>query len=220
MRLTDDTQKRVLEAAGRIFAEKGFKGATIREICQRAEANIAAVNYYFRDKEKLYHAALHHAFQCRTEQMPMPQWPEGTPSQQKLRDFIRVVLTRMLEAHSQPWQMQLLVRELSQPTSAGAELVREFIRPVYEFLWGILRELLPDVSEEQLHLISISIVGQCFYLRVGRKVVGLVVGEEEFRTYDTERLIEHITDFSLAAVRAGNFGRRRGPSEGQPEGEP
>ncbi len=201
MKITDDTQQRLLEAAGRIFAEKGFQGTTVREICQQAGANIAAVNYYFRDKEKLYRAALHHAFQCRTEQMPMPHWPDGTPPEQKLRTFIGVVLTRMLEAHAQPWQMQLLVRELSQPTAAGVELVREFIRPVYEFLWSILREMLPDVSDERLHLISISIVGQCFYLRVGRKVLSLVVGEEEFQTYDTERLIEHITDFSLAAVR-------------------
>jgi AcrR family transcriptional regulator len=201
MRIPDDTQHRLLEAAGRVFAEKGFRGATVREICQHAEANVAAVNYYFRDKEKLYSAAVHHAFQCRIEQMPVPHWPDGTPPEQKLRDFIRVVLTRMLEAHAQPWQMQLLFRELSQPMAAGIELVRQFIRPVYEVLWGILREMLPGVSEEQLHLVSISIIGQCFYLKIGRPVLSLVVGSEEFQRYDTERLIEHITAFSLAAIR-------------------
>lgn len=218
MKILDDTQQRLLEAAGQIFAEKGFRGATVREICQQAGANCAAVNYYFRDKEKLYHAALHHAFQCKGKHLPMPVWPDGTPPQQKLRDFIGGVLNQMLDAHAQPWQMQLLVRELSQPTAVGVELVREFIRPVYEALWSILREMLPSISEERLHLISISIVGQCFYLRVGRPVLGLVVGPEEFQTYRTERLIEHITEFSLAALQGGAFGPELVETQGQPEG--
>ena len=50
----DDPRRRLLETAGQIFAEKGFDGATVREICRRAGVNIAAVNYYFRDKEQLY----------------------------------------------------------------------------------------------------------------------------------------------------------------------
>src|SRR5438552_12326711 len=59
----DVTQTRLLEVAGQVFAEKGFDGATVREICQRADANIAAVNYYFRDKEKLYIEAVKSACQ-------------------------------------------------------------------------------------------------------------------------------------------------------------
>lgn len=200
MNCTDDTEQRLLEAAGRIFAEKGFRATTVREICQQAGANGAAVNYYFRDKEKLYHEALHQGFQCGWREIPLPHWPEGTPAVQKLRDFIRTVLSRMLGSKSQPWQMQLCMRELSQPSSAGVELVREFIRPVYECLWSLLREVRPEVSEEKLHLISFSIIGQCFYLRVGRQVLGLVVGEQEFESYDTERLVEHIAEFSLAAL--------------------
>jgi AcrR family transcriptional regulator len=200
---SDLTQQRLLEAAGQIFAEKGFRAATIREICQKAGANVAAVNYYFRDKERLYDAVLHNAFQCRMDQLPLPVWLPGTPPEQKLREFLRTVLTRMLEVHSLPWQMQLLVRELSQPSEVGTGLVRDFIRPIYEQLWAILREILPaDVSEEQLHMVGFSIIGQCFYFRVGRQVIGLVVGEDESKVYDTERLADHIACFSLAALAA------------------
>ena len=53
-----ETRRRLLDAAGEVFAEKGFAKATVREICQKAEANIAAVNYHFGDKEKLYAAVL------------------------------------------------------------------------------------------------------------------------------------------------------------------
>jgi AcrR family transcriptional regulator len=197
----DDTEKRLLESAGQIFANKGFKEATVREICQHAGANVAAVNYYFRDKERLYRAALHNAFQCRMDQMVLPVWPDGTPGTQKLRDFIHTVLVRMLEEHKFPWQMQILMRELCQPSAVGEELVREFIRPMYERLWSILRELLPPgVCDTKLHLLAVSIIGQCFYMRVGREVIALVVGADEYRGHTTARLTEHITAYTLAAV--------------------
>src|ERR1700722_14461691 len=54
----DDTRSRLLDAAAAIFAERGYQAATTREICVRARANAAAVNYHFGDKLGLYKAAL------------------------------------------------------------------------------------------------------------------------------------------------------------------
>ncbi len=48
---THETRQRLIEAVGEVFAERGFRAATVRDICQRAQANVAAVNYYFGDKE-------------------------------------------------------------------------------------------------------------------------------------------------------------------------
>ncbi|MGQ9671001.1 MAG: TetR family transcriptional regulator, partial [Desulfosoma sp.] len=48
------TRARLLDAACDVFAEKGYRGARLADICRRAGANIAAVNYHFGDKASLY----------------------------------------------------------------------------------------------------------------------------------------------------------------------
>ena len=64
------TRQRVLEAAVEGFAEHGFRKATVRNICKRANANVAAINYHFRDKEGLYTSVLQYAHQCACEKYP------------------------------------------------------------------------------------------------------------------------------------------------------
>lgn len=197
----DDTKRRLLEAAGEVFAAKGRDHATVRDILKQAGMrNTAAVNYYFETKESLYEAVLRHAFKNGLEDLPRPGWGPAVPPEAKLRFLVRAMASHMLEDRHE-WHMQLLTRELSAPSEAGKALVRDFIRPIYEVLWGILRDLIgPDVPEEKVHLFGFSIIGQIFYQKLGRSVLPLVVGAAEFATYTPELLADHITDFSLAAL--------------------
>ena len=59
----EETRHRLLSAAGEIFSEKGYQKSTIREICAKAQANVAAVNYDFGGKKALYEAHLEHCHQ-------------------------------------------------------------------------------------------------------------------------------------------------------------
>jgi TetR/AcrR family transcriptional regulator, regulator of cefoperazone and chloramphenicol sensitivity len=210
MKAPDDTEYRLLQAAGELFAEKGFDGTSVREICQRAgAANVAAVNYYFRDKERLYIEAVKSACSRQDESFPFPDWPAGTTPQQKLRDFIRVLTDRMF-GNSPPWARRLFLRELSHPTAACTEFVQKIIRPNSELLGRILSELLPKVPARKRRLIAFSIVGQCFFHRFAQPIVAQLVGEEEASNYSSALLAEHIADFSLASLgmQSGSKPRR------------
>jgi TetR/AcrR family transcriptional regulator, regulator of cefoperazone and chloramphenicol sensitivity len=202
MALLDDTKTRLLQAAGKVFAAKGFEAATVREICRLAEvSNIAAVNYYFRDKESLYLESVRQAYCCRLSLIPRPDWPAGTPPADKLRYFIRSFLEALLEASHQPWQLELMMRELAHPSAACVEFVRDLARPNFDLVLGILDEVVPAATPPtKRHLIALSIIGQCIYHRLARAVVATLVGEEEFQIYDAARLADHIIDFSLGAL--------------------
>lgn len=130
----DATEHKILEAACQVFAQHG-KDATVRQILTHAGIkNTAAVGYYFRNKDKLYEAALRHAFQCRLDDLEVPHWPEGTPLGVKLRALIHAIVERMIVDHV-PWYRQLLLRELADPGEAGKSIVRDFVRPVYLLIW-------------------------------------------------------------------------------------
>src|ERR1700722_5216966 len=100
---------RLLEAAGQIFAEKGFKGGTVREIINLAGVNIAAVNYYFRDKEGLYVEAVKAA--CGPPAHPaLPAWPAGTPPEVNLADFIRFEVGHIFSDRRPEWHRTLMMQ--------------------------------------------------------------------------------------------------------------
>ncbi|MFV2068801.1 MAG: CerR family C-terminal domain-containing protein [Pirellulales bacterium] len=202
--MSEDTCCRIVHAAGPIFAEKGFAAATIRDICAAANANQAAVNYHFGDKEALYLEVVRLAHTLRVEQVPFAEWPRGTPPADKLHRFIRATLTRMLETDGQQWPTRLMLREMLHPTIACEALVEDFVRPQLEQLLGILDEFLPEsTSLHQRHQIAFSIIGQCLHYRVADKVVELLIPADELESeFRTERLVEHISQFSLAALTA------------------
>lgn len=197
----DDTRDRLLNSAGEVFAQKGFESATIREICTLAEANVAAVNYHFGDKESLYLAAVQEAH-CDQGEPPKADWPPEMPAEQKLVVFIRQMVTDMLDRERPTWQIALIMREMAQPTRACEELVKSFIGPKFAILGDILSELMPaTTTPRSKHLHAFSIVGQCLLYRFHRPVGRLLLGEEEFQSlFDVELLTEHIARFSLAAL--------------------
>jgi TetR/AcrR family transcriptional regulator, regulator of cefoperazone and chloramphenicol sensitivity len=202
--VAEDTKDRILEAAGRVFADKGFRDATVREICQAAAVNLAAVNYHFGDKERLYIESVKRAHRLRMEEGPMPEWPADVLPAQKLHDFTYAFLRRVMAGdESDDWQAQLMLRELMQPTRACEELVRDYVRPHFALLQGIIAELVPpETGELERHRIGFSIIGQCLHYRIAQPILRLLLSEHEFRQNDPAQLAAHISRWTLAALGA------------------
>jgi AcrR family transcriptional regulator len=200
--LGDEPRERILSAAGQEFAERGYEAATVRDICLAAGVNVAAVNYYFGDKRRLYIESVKHAHRERVRQVPLPEVSPGTPAEDRLHGFVRNMLERMLGFGQPPWQARLMLREVLQPTEACRELVEDYIRPHFTMLIDILDALaVGRLSQPELRRIALSIVGQCFLYRAAGDVVRMLVPPDELAARHTpEELAVHVTRYALAAL--------------------
>ncbi|MFO0824016.1 MAG: CerR family C-terminal domain-containing protein [Gemmataceae bacterium] len=194
-----DARERLIVAAQEEFAEHGYKAATVRRICQAAGANIAAVNYYFGDKENLYIEAVKRAHECSGRMDPAQMPPPGTPPIEKLRGFIREMVTRM-HAPASPSAMKLMMREMADPGKAAHVVVSEFIQPMAFALQAILRELLPHLDEQRLLMTGFSVIGQCLFYRQNRPVSELIFGKEAVAALDVNAVADHVVQFTFAAL--------------------
>ncbi|HUQ68237.1 MAG TPA: CerR family C-terminal domain-containing protein [Planctomycetaceae bacterium] len=199
--MSEDTRNRLIQSAGTIFAEKGYEAASVREICQAAEANIAAVHYHFGEKRQLYVAAVREAQCCQAEAIPFPEWPADMPADERLRQFIRTMFERMLDADRPKWHLQLMLRELAHPTEACEAVVNDYIRPMADNLRSILRDLLPaDLSEPERWRIGFSIVGQVLFYYLNQPIIRLLIGPDAHASLTVDDLANHVARFSLAAL--------------------
>jgi AcrR family transcriptional regulator len=218
----DDPRERILAAAGREFAERGYEAATVRDICLAAGVNVAAVNYYFGDKRRLYIESVKHAHELRVKQVPLPEWPSDRPPGERLHDFVDNLLERMLGFGQPPWQVRLMLREVLQPTDACRELVEDYMRPHFAMLVSILDDLCTGrLPESELRRVAMSIIGQCFLYRAAGDVVGMLVPPDEIATLHTPaRLADHVTRFSLAALGVAPPLTTSAPSSRSPSRSP
>jgi AcrR family transcriptional regulator len=197
------TRERLLDAAGEVFAEKGFHAASVREICERAGANLASVNYHFRSKEKLYEAVVLHTFDYAMEKFPVEVDREGLDSpEERLFVFIHRFLLRLLDRDRPGWHIKVLRREHAEPGPALRAVVRKIIRRNREQLLSILTDLIgAKADQERLQLCASSIAGQCLFYHRARPIVFPSHGRVDYSSSGIEKLARHITDFSLAAIR-------------------
>src|SRR3954454_1917332 len=199
----DPTKVRLLEAAGEEFAEKGFELARVRSICERAGANLAAINYHFGDKEQLYVEVLREAHRCGLE-LEDPAIDLTLPAPERLRGFIHRFLGRLLLVnHPEGWQHRLMMREMLSPTPFSEVLIRETIRPRFEAMKRIMAEICPEADERRLNVLSFSVIGQCLHYKMARRVTERLIGVEGYRALDLEYLTDHICAFCLAALGLG-----------------
>lgn len=204
---TPDARQRLLEAAAEVFADYGYEGASVRQITQRAGVNIAAVNYYFRDKETLYIEAVKHAHVCSTTDESRREFPPDMPPADKLNLFVRGMVAAMHTPASAA-SMKLMMREMADPGKAAHVVVDEFIRPMAFRLRDILRELLPDTPEPKLLMTGFSVIGQILFYRQNRPMSELIFGRDHVERLTADMVADHVVAFTFRALGV----RRKGVS--------
>ncbi len=215
------TRKKLLTAASEVFAQKGYRDGTIAEICERARANVAAVNYHFGDKETLYKEAWRHCFYESIKSHP----PDGgvsedAPPEERLRGRIVALLSRIADKNNREfWFVQ---KELANPTGLLDEVIQKEIWPLREKMENLIRELLgPHSSDMQVRFCTISIISQCInpMVAMNRRMEKQEGKDGPPGIEDIEAYSNHVLKFSLGGIRAIRDdierARRRGKCQGR-----
>jgi AcrR family transcriptional regulator len=201
-----ETRRNLLMAASEIFAKKGFRDATIAEICRQAKANVAAANYHFGGKDALYVESWRFAFEKSLKTYP----PDGGMAQnasveEQLRGRILAIMRRVIDPQS--YELDIFYNEMANPTGLLAGAVQQSIEPIFRGFAAIIQELLgKQTDDQQVRLCLMSIRAQCFgpLMRERRRKIASpdpLPASPEWNLDDLETLVDHVTRFSLAGIR-------------------
>lgn len=197
------TKDRLLSAACEVFAEKGFRDATVAEICEKADANIAAINYHFGDKEKLYDNVWRHAFALTSETYPLEGRLSKDPTlKDYLHSYASAILHRIFSDDATGLFAKLLHREMASPTLALDRIAEEALLPQSQYLKEVIQTVLgKEVDEHLLRRCKHSIIGQCAFYNFSRPLRKRVMGKNNMTEEEIEKLAQHIATFSLGGLK-------------------
>lgn len=196
------TKQQLLEVAGRVFAERGYVYATSKEICERANANIAAVNYHFGGKDGLYAAVLEEAHARLVSIDNVAEIAQSAASgADKLRLLLRRIVGEVARRDDGAWELRVLSRELLAPTSLMDNMMKNQVMPKARLVTGVIGDILgvppthPAVSRS-----TVSIIGPCLFMLIAspewqKKIFPSLL-------VDTDSLIDHMVAFALGGLQS------------------
>ncbi len=215
---SDDTRQRLLLAAGELFAEKGFGDTSVRDIAQKAGANVAAMNYHFSSKENLFletvRFALARMTSIRRESLAAaPAALSRAAAIQALRALIDRETRSYLSSDIPRWYPQLIVRCVLSKTDALEAIFEQAFRPNHQALKGLIQSACPRLTDEEASLWAYSINGQIVFYSLAREPVLLLRGEKEYSERFLKTVVDHITRVTFSGLRLPQ--RQARPAKGR-----
>ncbi|MDP6525059.1 MAG: TetR/AcrR family transcriptional regulator [Kiritimatiellia bacterium] len=152
------TSDRIVQSAAVLFAEKGYRSTTIQDICKRAGANVASVNYYFRSKENLYREVWRFCRDLVEKTHALLASADPDPMARILAQQA-AALRAIFDEGPGGLFPKMIHREMMDPCPISEELRDEFIEPLRQYLHEALREVLgPSATEGQLISCEIALI--------------------------------------------------------------
>jgi len=171
-RPSEVTRERIMKAAERLFAERGYDGTSIRAIVAKARVNQAAINYHFDGKDGLYRAVLRAAFRALTEQqLAHAEEVRAMSPEQALREFIRRQLHPLMARDELARQLRIFNWETVRPTAVFRNLVSEEATPFMGLASDLVRRFLPDADRRTITVAAVWLIGQCSTFLRNREVL-------------------------------------------------
>ncbi len=220
------TSDRLLAAATDLFASQGFHATSIREIAERAGANVASGHYHYGSKKGLYLQVLRNQF-ARVRMIVDRHSPLAPPRALRRlprRDLVALLAGRietmievLIAAPLQPYGA-LMLREMCDPSDAMPIIVQEFIRPQSNELAAIVAALIPRASATVVQRSVRSIVGEVLFYRFAMPAVLLMLDTASYTPRFTRGIAAHVLEFSLGGL--ARVGRRGGRAPRPPTRAP
>ena len=182
-RPSDVTRERIMKAAERLFAERGYDATSIRAIVAKARVNQAAINYHFDGKDGLYREVLRAAFGALTEQqLEHADEMKAMSREAALAEFIRRQLRPLLGRDEYSRHMRILNWETVRPTAVFRKLLSEEAAPFMGLAVELVRRFQPEADQRTLVAAAVWLLGQCsVFLRNREQLadppLGLVLDE-------------------------------------------
>jgi AcrR family transcriptional regulator len=198
----DPTREKLLDVAGRIFADRGYQATTIREICLAASANVAAVNYHFGDKFGLYTEAVQQSVQAAELEAVQNALDQSASLEEILRGVIRARLRSICRGDRPDWHFRILAHELAQPTAALQQLINRVARPIFSRLLELIGRMIDlPANDEKTRLCATSVMGQIVVYVFAAPLLKGMWPELKMTPEQVERIADHIADFSLSYIQ-------------------
>ncbi len=213
------SRTRLLEAAGKLFAEQGYASVSIRALAKAGKANLSAIGYHFGGKEGLYREVLHQLL-ADTEPILHPaieRLDAGVAAAvgdrvrlaRLMTGFLHGLIGAILGNERMRWQMQLMLREFHQPSKFFPMLLEERIHPLHNAvarLIGAATGRAPEAAETRL--LTATVIGQCMVMGAARRVVCARLGWDDYTPERVAFIARTITPavlamFGLPAVVGG-----------------
>jgi AcrR family transcriptional regulator len=161
-RPSEITRERIMKAAERLFAERGYEGTSVRAIVAKARVNQAAINYHFAGKEGLYREVLRAAFRALTaRQLAHAEEAKTATREAALGAFVRRQLQPLAARDEFSRHLRIFNWEAAQPTAVFRKLMSEEAAPFMSVAVDLVRRFLPDADQRTLSAAAIWLLGQC-----------------------------------------------------------
>jgi AcrR family transcriptional regulator len=202
----EDTRDRILSAAQKLFADKGFDATSVRDITSEAGCNVASVNYHFGGKDNLYLETFRSMLTVlrdrRLELMDELMARDPFPSLEEFVETFAVIMIEPLVGDSRGRMfLNLVSREMIAPRLPDGVLVSEFFEPMMERSTAALARVGPPLDEGSSRLCVMSMVGQLLHsLKAHHLLTDL--GRSDMMPMHHSDQIAHFVRFSVGGIRA------------------